>query len=323
MALMMLVVSAVPASAQEQVRIGLGYGLAFLPIYICEDQRLVEKHAKALHLDVKANYQHFSGAGPVEEAIASGAVDMGPFGTAPLLKAWENASKTPRQIFAISGITTMHTVLLTDRPDVRSIADLKSSDRIALPTLSSPQMYFLEMQAEKTFDQYDHLRGQVIALSHPEAIAALAGGASAVTVYFSSPPFTQLAARGTNVHPILLSTDVMNGNASFLIMGATKAYIEAHPQIPEVIEKAIDDAARLIRTDPHRAAQIYLTYEPSMAFDAATIEAVLKEIKDEFGSPVYGVQAFADFMHRHGELKTPPQSWKEIVAPALLSSPST
>jgi hypothetical protein len=35
------------------------------------------------------------------------------------------------------------------------------------------------------------------------------------------------------------------------------------------------------------------------------------------------VQAFADFMGRHGELKTPPKSWKDVVAPALLSSPST
>jgi NitT/TauT family transport system substrate-binding protein len=50
---------------------------------------------------------------------------------------------------------------------------------------------------------------------------------------------------------------------------------------------------------------------------------VLKENKDVFGSPVQGVQAFADFIGRHGELKSPPQSWKEIVAPALLNSPSS
>ena len=33
------------------------------------------------------------------------------------------------------------------------------------------------------------------------------------------------------------------------------------------------------------------------------MEAVIREIKDEFGSAVYGVQAMADFMGRHGELK--------------------
>jgi sulfonate transport system substrate-binding protein len=314
---------AAPALAQEQLKIGIGFGLAFLPIYICEDLKLVDKHAKELHLTVKASYQRFLGAGPMQRAIASGAIAMGPFGIAPLLVAREQAKNTPRQIFAVSGITTMPLVLLSNRPNVRSIADFKPSDRIAIPTRSSPQLYLLEMQSEKIFGRYDRLRSQVVALSHADAIAALVGGAGPVTGYFSSAPFTQIALRDQKIHRVLGSEDVMNGKASFLVMGATGGYIETHPKIPEVIDKAMDEAARIIRDDPRRAAQIYLAHEPSKALDAAAIEAVLKENKDEFGSAVYGLQAFADFMGRHGELKTPPQSWKEIVAPALLNSPST
>ena len=60
-----------------------------------------------------------------------------------------------------------------------------------------------------------------------------------------------------------------------------------------------------------------------MTLNGAAIEAVLREIKDEFGSAIYGVQAYADFMGRHGELKAPPKSWKDVVAPSLLNSPST
>jgi NitT/TauT family transport system substrate-binding protein len=84
----------------------------------------------------------------------------------------------------------------------------------------------------------------------------------------------------------------------------------------------MDEAARIIHDDPRRAAEIYPA-QPSKTFDAAAIAAVLGDIKDEFGSAVRGIGAFADFMGRHGELKSPPQSWKEIVAPALLNSPST
>jgi ABC-type nitrate/sulfonate/bicarbonate transport system substrate-binding protein len=312
-----------PAQAQEQLKIGIGFGLAFLPIYICEDLKLVDKHAKELHLTVKASFQRFLGAGPLHDAIASGAIAMGPFGTAPLLAARERAKNTPRQIFAVSGITTMPLVLLSDRPNVRSLADFKPADRIAIPTLTSPQLYLLEMQSEKIFGRYDRLLSQVVALSHADAIAALRGGAGPVTAYFSSAPFTQIALRDEKIHRVLSSEGVINGKASFLIMGATRAYIETHPKIPEAIDKAMDEAARIIHDDPRRAAQIYLAHEPSRTLDAASIEAVLKEIRDEFGSAVHGLQAFADFMGRHGELKTPPQSWKEIVAPALLNSPST
>jgi len=99
--------------------------------------------------------------------------------------------------------------------------------------------------------------------------------------------------------------------------------VRAQPQIAEIVAKAIDDAARLIRDDPKRAAQIYLTHEPSAALNGAAMEAIIRDVKDEFGSPVYGVQATADFMGRTGELKGSLRSWKEIAAPGLLNSPST
>jgi NitT/TauT family transport system substrate-binding protein len=284
---------------------------------------------------VKASYQHFMGAASLQEAIGSGAIDMAPYGTAPLLAAWQKAAGTPKQIFAVSGITSLPLVLLSDQKDEQSIADLKPADRIAMPTLTSPQMYLLEMQSEKIFGQYDRVRNQVVALSHGDAMSALVEGAvqpgspakpqagTQVTAYFSSPPFTQLALRDANVHPMLNSSEVMSGKFSFLIMGATKAYIDAQPQMPQVVAQAMDEAARIIRDDPRRAAQIFLTHEPSGTLNGVAMEAVVRDIKDEFGSAVYGVQATADFMARHGELKTAPRSWKEIVAPALLNSPST
>ena len=324
--LLAFVATAAPASAAEQVKIGIGYGLAFLPLYICEDLKLVEKSAREAHLDVNASFPRLMGAAQVQSALNSGAIDVGPFGTAPLLAAWEKTKGTPRQIFAVSGLTSLPLVLVSDRQDVHSIADLKPSDRIAMPTLTSPQLQILELQSEKILGRYDRLRSQVVALSHADAIDAMgAGGGQAtgpVTAYFSSPPFTQLVLRDPGVHPILNSSDAI-GKFSFLILGATKTYIAAQPQMPEIIDKAVDEAARIIHDNPHRAAQIYLTHEPSATLNGATMAAVMDDVRDQFGSAISGVQTMADFMARHGELKSPPRSWKEIVAPALLNSPSS
>jgi NitT/TauT family transport system substrate-binding protein len=326
-ALVILSAMLVPASAQEEVKIGTGFGLAFLPVYICEDLKLVEKYAHAAHLDVKASFPRLMNAAQVQSEIASAAIDMGPFGTAPLLSAWDKAKDTPQQIFAVAGMTSLPLVLLSDQPDEHSFADLKPSDRIAVPTITSPQMQLLQMQAEKIFGRHDRLNGQVVVLAHADAVDALGEGASRgndrVTAYFSSPPFTELALRSPNVHAILKSFDVLNGKFSFIMLGAAKTYIERKPQMPEVIDKAMDEAARIIRDDPRRAAQIYLTHEPSGTLNGAAMEAVIGDIKDEFGSAVYGVQTMADFMARHGELKARLQSWKDIVAPALLNSPSS
>jgi NitT/TauT family transport system substrate-binding protein len=220
-------------------------------------------------------------------------------------------------------MTTLPLTLLSDRPTVRALADLRPTDRIAVPTLTSPQTFFLQMQAEKAFGQYDRLRGEVVEMSHAKALAALIAGDNSVTAYFSSPPYTQIALKDGKIHQILSSEQVIGGKASLLVLGATKAYIERHRQIAQSVEQAMDDAAQLVRDDPRRAARIFLTHEPSKALKAADIEAVLRQHMDEFGGAVAGIGAFAEFMARHGALKKSLQSWKDVVAPALLHSPST
>jgi NitT/TauT family transport system substrate-binding protein len=311
------------AAADEPVRMGVGFGLAFLPLYVCEDLKLVEKHGKEAHLALKPTYQHFPGAGPIQDALGAGSIDLAPFGTAPFLAAWEKGQGSPRQIIVVSGITTLPPVLLTNRLNVHSLADFGPADRIVIPGPSSPQFYLLQMQSEKVFGQYDKLRSQVVVLPHPQAVADLIAGTGQVAGYFSSAPFTEIALAEGHVHKVLSAADVVDGKASFIVMGATKAYVAEHPKVPETVAKAIDDAARFIRDNPRRAAEIYLAHEPSKTLDAGALATVIADLKDEFGSTVHGMQAFATFMGKHGTLKSPPQSWKEIVAPALIDAPNT
>jgi NitT/TauT family transport system substrate-binding protein len=322
-ALILLLIPVSHALAEEPVRIGMGFGLAFLPIYICEDLKLVEKYGKNAKLELRPSYQRFLSAGPLQEALANGAIDMAPFGVAPLLAAWEKSKDTPQQIVVISGLTTLPPVLLTNRAEVKTLADFGPADRIAVPSASAPQVYLLQMQSEKVLGQHDKLRSQIVVLSHRTAVADLIAAKDSVAGYFSSAPFTELALADGRIHKVLGAGDVVDGKVSFLVLGATKAYIAAHSLVPEVVAKAMDEAARIIHDDPRRAAEIYLAHEPSASFDVAVIASDLGELKDDFGSPVHGIAAFADFMARHGELKSPPQSWKEIVAPPLLNSPNT
>jgi NitT/TauT family transport system substrate-binding protein len=310
------------ALAQDQIKIGYGYGLAFLPIYICADQKLIEKHGKDAHLDVKVEFERFTSAAEMQAALTSGEINVAPFGAAPLLAAWDKGKGKPTQVYAISGMTSLPLTLLSNQPDVASLGDIKSGDQIALPTLTSPQMYLLELQSEKAFKRYDQLKDQVVALSHADAINDLVEGSGPVKAYFASPPYAELALRDAKVHAVLTSSDVMGGKFSFLMLGATKGYIDAQPQVPEAVEKAMDEAARIIHDDPRRAAQIYLTHEPSDVMNGAAVEAVIRQIRDEFGGNVYGVKAVADFMVRHGALAAAPQSLKDIAAPALANTPS-
>ena len=316
---------ATPAVAQQEVKIGIGFGVAFLPVYLMDEMKLVEKHAKAAGLDVKTTYHRFSGSGPMQDALLSGAVDMGPYGISALLIGWEKARNTPQQMFAISGVTTVPMVLLTNKPNVKKLADFTASDRISMPSLVSPQAFLLQMQSEKEFGQgqQDRLKQQIVSLPHPDSVTQLISGSAEVTAYFAPPPFIQIALKNQKVSKVMSSDDIIGGKASFLIMGANKKWIDANPKLPDAIVKAVDEAAAFIKNEPRKAAELYLAREPSRFVDLDAVEAILKEYKDEFGSSVQGVQVNADFMAKQGQLKSPPKSWKEIVTPSIANSPSS
>jgi NitT/TauT family transport system substrate-binding protein len=314
---------ATPAAAQQEVKIGVGFGVAFLPTYLMDELKLVEKHAKAAGLDVKTTYHRFSGSGPMQDAILSGAVDMGPYGSSALLIAWEKARGTPQQTFAISGVTTVPMVLLTNKPNVKKLADFTSQDRISMPSIVSPQMFLLQMQSVKEFGagQHDKLKPQIVSLPHPDSVNALLSGTE-VTGYFAPPPFIQVALKNPKISRVMGSEEMIGGKASFLIMGANKRWLDANPKLPDVIVKAVDEAAAFIRDQPRKAAELYLQREPSKFVDLDAVEAILKEYKNEFGSSIHGTQAFADFMGKLGMLKAPPKSWKDIVTPSIVNTAS-
>ena len=305
---------AAPAFAQEQVKVGIGFGVGFLPMFIADRMKLVEKHGKEAGLDLTAVYQRFSGSSAMQDAILSGAVDMGVYGVPAMLIAWDKARGTPQQIVGVSGVNASPLTLVTNKPGVRTLADFAPTDKIAMPAIVSPQMYVLQIAAAKAFgpDDYDKLKPQVVALPHPEALNAILSGATEVRGYFSSPPFTQIALAKEGVTRVTSSEDVFGGKSSFLVLGATKRGLDAHPKWGEVMRAAIDEAAQMIRDDPKKAAELYLSVEPSKLLDESAVEKLLRDSADEFGTGVYGLKTYADFMGRIKALKSVPASYKDV-----------
>src|SRR5580700_3993123 len=117
---LLLMAGRTPAFAREEVKIGIGYGIAFLPTFICSELGLIEKHAKAEGLDVGVTYRRISGSSEMQDAVLSGSVDVGILGLQAVLIAWEQAKGTPEQIFGISGVTTLPLTLIANRQGIAS-----------------------------------------------------------------------------------------------------------------------------------------------------------------------------------------------------------
>ena len=58
-------------TAEREIRIGVGHGIAFLPLYIAQDQKLLDKYAKAAGLTSRIVVQRFNTAEPLHRAMAT------------------------------------------------------------------------------------------------------------------------------------------------------------------------------------------------------------------------------------------------------------
>jgi NitT/TauT family transport system substrate-binding protein len=314
--------SAPPAAQADEIRelrIGYGFGIGFLPLMVIEKLHLLDKHAKAATGEAAtAIFTRFSGSAAMQDAVLSGAIDMGGYGVPALLIAWEKTHGTAQEIIGLAGITTGKLVLVTNNPAVASIKDLGPSDRIAMPATISPQMYVLQMAAEKEFGagSYDRFKSAVVSLPHPEAVKALLSRLE-ITAYFSSAPFTQIVLRDPGVRPILDSETVFGGKGSFLVMAMAKRFADKNPGLVKSALAAIEEADSLIKTDPRRAAEIYLAVEPSSSMTVDFITEILKTSSGDFAAEVHGVKAYADALLRLGQLRAPPASWRDAFHPIL------
>ncbi|HEY6893882.1 MAG TPA: ABC transporter substrate-binding protein, partial [Rhodanobacteraceae bacterium] len=211
--------SVLPAAHAEmsEIHVSRQYGISYLPLMIMEDQKLVEKHAKASGIDLKVDWSTFASGAVMNDALLSGNLQFASGGVAPFTTLWAK-TKGNLEVKAAGAINSMPLYLVTNNPNVKTIKDFTDKDRIALPAVKvSIQAVTLQMAAEKAFGpgqehKLDHL---TVSMSHPDGETALLSGKSEITAHLSSPPFQYQELRHKGMHRVLNSYDVLGGPATF------------------------------------------------------------------------------------------------------------
>src|SRR5436190_11675685 len=87
-----------PARAEvKEVRFVRQLGLGYLQFYVLEDQKLVEKHAKAMGLgEVTTTYRPLGNPTAMVDAILSGTADVAGIGLPPFLTMWDKTFNAAR-----------------------------------------------------------------------------------------------------------------------------------------------------------------------------------------------------------------------------------
>lgn len=162
-----------PARAEGRIRIADQYGIVYLLLNVARDQHLIEKQGKAEGLNIQVDWMKLSGGAAVNEAVLSGAVDIGAAGVGPLLTLWDKTYGR-QNVKGIASLGDFPFDLVSIDPKVKTIADFTDHDRIALPAVTvSMQSRVLQMAAAKLWGikQYDKLDPLTVTLPHPEQAA--------------------------------------------------------------------------------------------------------------------------------------------------------
>ncbi|TNC07167.1 ABC transporter substrate-binding protein [Methylobacterium terricola] len=298
------------AQAKKTVSIAIQFGTSHLATTVADKLGLFAKHAKANGIaDTAFDVRRVSGSPAINDGIFSGTFDVGAYGPTALLAAWlkTRGSYDLRGIAACNeGVLTLY----TNDPAIRSIADIKPSDRIAVTATTSPQAILLRMAAEKLYGpgQSGRFDKQMVALPHPDATTALISKSS-ISLYFAAPPFISTLEASGKCTRVADGQEIIGGPYSGALLATTGKFASANPAAVATIVAALKEAMDVIRNDPNRVAQIYREVEKT-ALSADEVAAAVRA--QTFTVEPRGIMAFAGFMKRSGELKEAPARWQDV-----------
>ncbi|MDP4021481.1 ABC transporter substrate-binding protein [Methylobacterium sp. NEAU 140] len=316
-AALLLAGAAAPAAAEPAtVRIGLQYGLVYLPVMVAEKAGFFDTRAKAAGLDgMNVTLTRFSGSTAMNDALLSDSIEFGTLGSAGALIAWDK-TRGRQQVKSLCALSSVTYTLFTNKPGVAALKDFAFGDKVAVPAFNSPQAILLRAAAAKEPAGTVKIDALLMSLPHPDATAAVLAGQT-VTGYFSTPPFTQVLKADKRVRAIMTSTGLIgDGDITAATLNAKQGYVDDNPKVAAAVLAGMEDAFALIRDDPKRAAQIYLASE-QVNLTPAQVEEILADRTVVYDPAPKGMVALAQAMAAQGFLRKVPANWQEIFFPGL------
>jgi sulfonate transport system substrate-binding protein len=316
-----------PARAEvNELRISRGFGLHYLPMYIIDKLRLVEKHAAATGLgDVKVSYRTIDGGNVINDAMLAGALDIASGGVPGFLTLWDKSRSIPgREVVGLSGVGGGSVWLMARNPNVKTLADFTDKDRIAVPGIKTSFVaVVLQMAAAQAFgpENYAKLDHLTVSVPHPDALAAMLSGKSEITAHFCSPPFSYIEADTPGIHRVVNSADVL-GALTIIMAYSPRKFAEANPKLTSAFVAAVDEAAKFIAANRREAARIYIELATTKPKEDELMR-MLTDPDTRYAVAPDGVMKYAEFMHRVGTLKAKPASWKDFFFAALHDRPGS
>ncbi|MGN2437173.1 ABC transporter substrate-binding protein [Pseudomonas syringae] len=305
------VVAPASAQAEGEIRIAEQFGIVYLLLNVVRDQQLIEKHGKQDGLEIKVDWTQLSGGSAVNDALLSGSIDIAGAGVGPLLTIWDR-THGKQNVKAVASLGNFPYYLVSNNPNVKTIADFTEKDRIAVPAVSvSVQSRYLQFAAAKLWGdkEYARLDKYTLSLPHPDAAASLIAGGTELTGHFSNPPYQDQELKNPNVHVVLNTYDLFGPNSPTVLF-ATEKFRNENPKTYKAFIEALSEAEAFVSKDIGAAADTYLRVTKAK-IDRAELLKIIDQPEFQFTITPKNTYPLAEFLYRVGAIKNKPASWKD------------
>jgi len=325
LAIAIIIVAAASASAEVgQLRISRGFGVHYLPLYVMQEKKLLQKRALAAGLDsVEVEYLLIDGGNHINDAVLARSVDIASTGTGGFLTLWAKSKGNPNlEVIGLGGSASGGMTMTTRNPTLKSLRDVTETDRIAVPGIkTSLGAIILQMAVAKEFgdSQYARLDHLTVSLPYPEAVAAMLSGRSEITAHVASAPFSYMELESPGIHKVFNSVELF-GHLTTIMAFTTQQFRSANPKLTASFVAALQDAIEFIAASKVEAAQIYAE-TAKVKQPEAEILRIINDPDLRFTLVPAGIMSYANFMHRVGLLKLKPESWKDVFVSELHGLP--
>lgn len=303
--------------------LGQQFGAVYLTMMVMQNEKLVEKQLAAAGMgDVAVKWARLGGPAALNDAFISGSLHFATQGVPSMAVLWDR-TRSNIGFKAVAAAANNNIWLHTKDPSIKSLKAFTEKHRIAVPSLKvSTQAFMLHVAADKEFGEYTKLDHIIVALPHPEALAAVLNQQGEITAHFATSPFHEKEAKA-GLPVVTTAYEIMGGPTTGLTFTSTEKFRTENPKVFAAVLKAYDEAIAWTNADKLRAARLYIEMTKDKNLDESELAALLATKDLEFTKAPSNVGKMVEFMHRVGLVKTKPASWKDLFFPEAHSLPGS
>lgn len=294
----------------KQITFAYQYGLGYLPAKIVQEKKLVEKYYDG---DITVNWKTIGSGAEVNEGIISGDLQGGFMGAPPAITGVMN--EVPYKIF--TEMSRAPNRLYTNDPNIKSLADFGTKDKIAVVGQGSTQHITLAKACKAVLNDAHALDKNLVEMPHPDGYQALVAGQ--VKGHVTSMPYTFKEMKDKNLYEVkdFVQTDFMGFPGSTHLVGVLANEINEDATLYDAIVKAFAEAIAFLKDEKNFPEIAKMFYEEEGCTEEEAIE-YLKSDDLVFDGTLKGILNGAKFMSEENFLeKDAPKSIDELVFPGV------